>query len=271
MPLNFASAANKAKPAAQQTAAPKQQSQSTSSPASFLMKGAAAKQAMAHEEAKAEMAKQEAGKLFRFWLPEDAERQITFLDGEVDSEGMLDIPMYYEHQVKVNGNWTNFPCTQETQGFCPICNKGESKSSLVGIMTIIDHTPYKVESGKNAGKVYENTKRLFVPKKITVMQLSKIAVKRGGLTGCTFDVSRSGDKSASVGSQFDFVSKASLSEIAQKYGLEPDYVQPANYDEEIVYRTPEELVELGVGKPMNGPGFDKKTGGPSKSSLSDQM
>lgn len=235
----------------------------------FLKKGAAAKQALQQEEAKAELAKQEAGKLWRFWMPPEEERKITFLDGEVDEDGMLDINMYYEHQVKINGNWENFVCTSEQEGYCPICDKGDNKSTLVGVMTIIDHTPHKIKSGPNAGKTIQNTRKLFVAKKQTLKILSKIAAKRGGLTGCTFDVSRGDDKTASVGSQFDFVEKNPLKAIAEELEMKIEDVQPANYAEEISYRTADELVELGVGKAPSGPGYEKSAG--SKKDLANEL
>src|SRR5581483_9114433 len=116
-------------------------------------------------------------------------------------------PMFYEHSVMINGNRENFICTSEQEGFCPICDKGDSKAYLVGVMTVVDHTPHKIKSGQNAGKTIQNTRKLFVAKKETIKQLSKIAVKRGGLTGTTFDVTRGNDRTAAVGNQFDFVSK----------------------------------------------------------------
>lgn len=235
----------------------------------FLKTGAAAKQALAEEEAKAELAKQEAGKLWRFWMPAGEDRTITFLDGDVDEDGMLDIPMFHEHQVRINGNYENFICTSEQEGHCPICDKGDSKPYLVGVMTIIDHTPHKVKSGKNAGKIIKDTRKMFVAKKQTIRQLAKIAAKRGGLAGCTFDVSRADDKSASVGSQFDFVSKASLEDVAGKYELKLEDAMPADYQAELTYRTAEELVELGVGKAAGGIGHEK--GVTDKKSLKNEL
>jgi hypothetical protein len=235
----------------------------------FLKKGDAAKKAIAADEAKAELAKSEAGKLWRFWMPPEEDRKITFLDGDLDEDGMLDINMYHEHSIKLNGNWQNFVCTEESEGYCPLCEKGESKASLVGVMTIIDHTPHKIKQGPNAGKVIENTRKLFVAKKQTLKLLNKIAVKRGGLAGCTFDVSRADEKTASVGSQFDFVEKNSLADIAEGLEMSLEDISPANYAEEIVYRTSEELIELGVGKAASGPGYEKGVG--SKKNLQNEL
>ncbi|QXN72666.1 DNA binding domain protein [Rhodobacter phage RcZahn] len=228
---------------------------SESSGTAWMKRGKAAKQALVEEEARAEKAKEEAGKMWRFWMPPDEERKITFLDGDLDDDGMLDIPMFHEHSVKVNGQWENYVCTQESEGFCPICAKGDNKPTLVGVMTIIDHTPHKIKSGPNAGKTIQHTRKLFVAKKQTIRNLAKLAVKRGGLRGCTFDVMRGDDKTASVGSQFDFDTKSTLEEIAKACGLKMEEVVPADYDKEITYRSVEELVDLGLGSGPSGPGY----------------
>lgn len=233
----------------------------------FMKKGKDASDALANEEAQAELRKQEQGKLWRFWMPQDEERQVTFLDGDLDEHGMLDIPMFYEHQVKQNGNWTNFVCTSEQEP-CPICEKGESKPSLVGVLTVIDHTPHKIKSGQNEGKTIQNSRKLFVAKRNTIKLLTKAAVKRGGLAGCTFDVTRTGEKDPSVGSSFEFVQKfESGDEIAEKYDMKPEDIVPAEYETEIQYRTADELCDLGIGKKHGGPGTEK---GLSKK-VSDQL
>lgn len=264
MALTFAKkGAAAAKPAPKEEEAPT----TTQAPATksttklpWMKKGAEAKQAIANEDAKAELAKQEKGKLWRFWMPPESERQVTFLDGEVDEDGMLDIPMFYEHSVMINGNRENFICTSEQEGFCPICDKGDSKAYLVGVMTVVDHTPHKIKSGQNAGKTIQNTRKLFVAKKETIKQLSKIAVKRGGLTGATFDVTRGNDRTAAVGNQFDFVSKDTLAKVAAKYGIDQKEMVAADYGQELTYRTADELVQLGIGKAPGGVGYEKGAG-----------
>jgi hypothetical protein len=188
--------------------------------------------------------------MFRFRMAEGEDKRITFLDGKLDADGMLDIPMYREHMVKINGGWQNFVCTAEADQTqpCPLCEAGD-RSSLVGVMTIVDHTPHKIKNGPKAGQVISNTRKMFPAKPQTLKVLTTLAKKRGGVSGCTFDVSRIGDNSASVGSQFDFVEKFNTrSAIAQKFGLKEEDVQPADYGAEIRYYTPQELIDLGVGK-----------------------
>ena len=88
---------------------------------------------------------------------------------------------------------------------------------------------------------------MFVCKRETFKRLQKIATKRGGLAGWTFDVSRIGDKSPSVGSDFDFVEKRDAAALMKAYGLEKDEVTPHDYEEVLIYRDAGELKQLGFG------------------------
>jgi len=260
MALNFAKTASAA------STKPVNQHQPANS--NFLMRGNKAKDAVREDEAQAEIRKAEAGKMFRFWIKEGEEKQITFLDGDIDSDGMLDINFYYEHMIKIAGNWRTFVDTSEVDQTqpCPLTEAG-SRPYLAGAMTIIDHSPYTIKSGDNAGKTIQHIRKLFIAKRQTIQQLTNLAKKRGGLTGCTFDVTRIGKNSASVGSQFDFQHKFNnAQEIAEACGLQLDEVQPANYSEEITYHSPEELIEMGIGKSPSGVGFNK-----AQSSLKDEL
>lgn len=252
---------------------PMQAAQAPKKPATlgFLKTGQAAREAIAAEEAKAELAKEAYGKMWRFRMKDGEDKRITFLDGDLTEDGMLNIPIFHEHTVMMNGSYVNFVCTasEDLTQPCPICETG-NKPSLVGVMTVLDHTPHEIQNGPNKGKVIQHSKKLFVAKGTTRENLQKLAVKRGSLAGCTFDVSRSGEKEPAVGNQFDFVEKFdSYDDIAEKYGLSVEDVQPADYGEEFNYRTPEELIELGVGKAVKS-AFGSKSS-LSKSKLSEHM
>ena len=107
---------------------------------------------------------------------------------------------------------------------------------------MIDHTEWKDKNGK----VHQNEKRLYVAKKQTLQRLQKLAIKRGGLRGCSFDVSRTGDQSAAVGSDFDFLKKwEDMAEFKAQYGVED--TDPLNYENVIQYKTAKELTALGLG------------------------
>ena len=211
---------------------------------SFLKKGKAAQEQMAKEDHKQEM--NSKGKVSRYWLKDGTDGQVTFLDGGI-TDGVLDIPFFYEHNINMNGKWGNFfICTQDEEP-CPVC-EGGATPSYVGVLTVIDHSEY---TSKKDGKVYKDQRRMFVAKRETIKILQKIAVKRGGLRGCKFDVSRTGDKSASVGNVFDFTDKTGEAGLLSTFKLE---AVALNYEEILanLYMPAKELRKLGFGN-MNTP------------------
>lgn len=230
-------------------AAPAQTSPVTSSgTASFLKKGKAAKEAFDKEETKAQINKDRP---FRFFLKNGGESSITFLDGNLE-DGALNIPYFYEHFVKISGRAQNFVCTQDEEP-CPICEGGDSPS-FVGVLTVIDHSSY---TGKD-GKEYKDQVRLFVPKRGTIKQLQKFAEKRGGLRGCRFDVSRTGDKEPAVGNVFDFTEKLTEQQLVKTYG---EKATPLDYSKALGYLPAKDLRKLGFGS-MHAPiGAEAGAGG----------
>lgn len=212
---------------------------------SFLKRGAAAHEALARAEAETEARKAASSGVHRFYLRDDEEKRITFLDGGLTQDNLLDHVNFNEHQVQLNGSWLNwFPCTEDvdlTQP-CPICEQGDGyRKSLVHAFTIIDHSEWKDKSGK----IHKHEKKLYMCKRGGFKVLQNLATKRGGLTGVTFDVMRCGDNGWAAGNQFDFIEKNNIADIAAKYGLED--VAPYDYDEVFTYRPPEELIALGFG------------------------
>ena len=215
----------------------------------FLKKGKEGAALTKQAEAEVEQRRAAGGNtIFRYWMPDGAEQRITFLDGGLSEAGLLDVPRYWEHNLQINGSWKNwFPCVKDEEP-CPLC---EIKApSLVYAFTIIDHREWEDKKDN----VHQHERKLYICKGDTYKRLSKIAAKRDGLAGCTFDVSRIGDKAENVGNDFDFVEKLSLKKLAKKYGMEKNgptennkVCQPYDYDEVIVYRTADELREMGLG------------------------
>jgi len=250
---------------------------------SFLKTGSASAQLAQQQAAEVAQRQAEQGKLFRFWVKEGEEARITFIDGDLTPEGYMAPPRYYEHNLYLNGNWNNhFVCPEKTnpdaKDSCPICASGD-RPALVALFSILDHRSIP---SRDKTKTYKDTKKLLVAKPQTFEILNKIAVKRGGLACGTFDVSRFGDKSASVGSMFDFVEKKDLKELQKLYMIDKvdptkntkmkvtNFV-PADYEKEIIYRTGEELLKLGFGKP--GGAAPQTTSGPGSApaDYSDQL
>jgi len=229
---------------------------------SWMKTGEASAQMAEQAKAEAEKRKSEIGKMYRFWLKEKEECRVTFVDGDLQTtpSGLFLIPpRYYEHGIFRKGQAPEYyPCPEkndpENGGKCPICEDPKQYATLVALFTIIDH---RVFTDKN-GKEHTNQPRLLAAKAKTFELLAKIAQKRGGLAGATFDVSRLGEKSESVGDMFDFVGKTPLDVLRAKYVREvidpktnvktmETYFKAPNYEEEITFRTAEELRKLGFG------------------------
>jgi hypothetical protein len=189
-----------------------------------FLKGAASHQAVEKVEADQKAAQDPLRWAYsnRFWMPANGEATITFLDGDLNPEGMLDELTYWEHQCKMGGHWRNwFPCIQGEEA-CPVCESGE-KNALVAIFTIIDHSEYVGKKGNSKGKVFKDQKKLFVCKKNVLKRLRMLASKRDGLRGATFDVARIGENSENVGDTFDFSKKwDDMDEFAKHYNLKDD-------------------------------------------------
>lgn len=222
----------------------------TGSVPSFMQTGKAAHETMAKEEARAKARAEEAGKLWRFFIKKTQlgeDFTITFLDGNLDENGLLIMPTWYEHFIQLNGSAENLPCISGQEP-CPMCESGNN-SSLVGGFTVIDHTPYTIKKGPKEGQVIEKTKKLFIAKRTTLGQLQKIASKRGGLAGLTLDITRTTAKSPSVGDMYDIVKQQTVEEVRAELveaGFKPEMADPADWGHEITYRDRAALEELGV-------------------------
>lgn len=206
---------------------------------SWMQTGAAAQKTVEVEDAAAAAAEQERGKAWRWRLDEGEDATCTFLDGDINPETkLLDVPMYYEHTIKLAGRWQNFICTRNEEP-CPLCEAGV-KANFVAVMTVLDHRVTKSKDGK---KTYTNQRKLFVAKRLSMKLLNKLAEMNGGLTGCTCAVSRTSDKEAAIGNLFNVLKKNSAEEIEASYG---EAAVPFDYSEEIVYRTAADLAKLGI-------------------------
>lgn len=231
----------------------------------WMKTGADSVQAAQKEAAIKQQQADQKGKLFDYWMKKGEDGSITFVDGALNEDGVLAPSRYWEHSLHLNGTWGHtYVCPEQTNPAsgekCPICESGD-KPYLVSLFTVIDHRTFPSKDGT---KIYKDTRKLFPVKSGTFEKLNKLALKRGGLAGCTFDVSRSMDeKSPRVGDLFDFTSKEEdLDVLRAKYtrsykdkdGKEVTVCdfEPAIYDEEIVYRGEEELRKLGFGKPPVG-------------------
>jgi hypothetical protein len=242
---------------------------------SWMKSGAESAQLAQQDQVEHELRKDGQGKTYRWFLAKGEEDAgLTFVDGALSPEGYLLPPRYYEHKLFMNGSWNNhFVCPEKTNPEaghkCPICEGGD-RPTLVALFTVVDHRIFP--SSKEGQPAISNRRKLFVAPPMTFETLNKIAMKRGGLAGLRFDVSRKGDKAAAVGDTFDFMQKEEPAALAAKYVRQVNYKEKneqtgevedktkmvcdyevLDYEEEIVFRTPEELRALGFGKGASAP------------------
>lgn len=229
---------------------------------SFLKRGDQAKAALLEQQKEREQAQEIRGKYRSFRLPVGRQSTITFLDGALGEDGLLDIPMVYIHSVYhaglgANGERINLICTSDTEGNCPICQY--DKKSLVGLFTVIEHVEYQ-----SGDEVVKNPRRLFLPKAQTLRELQEAAEtlqsleiqanpdmseedKLKGLRGFQFKVRRTGKKTPVVGDEFELVNESRIPDAALKKVLDKVSSSEAiDYDKELNFFTNDELHSLGI-------------------------
>ena len=196
----------------------------------------------------------------RFWIKKGEQKTITFVDGGLNANGLLDIPFARrEHNIQLNGRWGNhYACTKQDvtkDTPCPLC-AADNKAALVAYLTIIDHTAFQTKDNQTR----QNERKLFAFKRMTLEKLQYKAANAGGLAGKTFSVMRLNvDKSCGVGDEFDFKGDYGRDTIIQRCGLKPQgdnsdnkVYAPYNYAEMLKYHTAEELLAMGLGVPPTG-------------------
>lgn len=255
MPVNMDLGGSK--PAQEETPSEEQNAQKEMAPIkgatntpSFMMTGQKAQEALKKEEAVAKQRQEEGQQLWRFMIPQNnlgTDYVVTFLDGDLGPDGLLAVPTWAEHTIQLSGKWSNYPCVGHAEP-CPMCENG-SKSNLVAGFTVIDHTPYTIKKGPNAGKTIEKSKKLYIAKRSTFGILQKRATKEGGLAGLSLEISRTTDKSPNVGDIFDVVGKKSLEDLTAQLvaaGFPKEITVPADWAKEITYRDRDTLAGLGI-------------------------
>jgi hypothetical protein len=238
---------------------------------------------IAQQEASAQAARKETqGKAFKFYLgaikqsnpPKWEEASVWFVDGEWSPKYNAMIPpRWYEHNVLVSGNYTQFICPEKTLPAmaakdpaykCPFCAT-KDYCYLASAFTVIDLRPYTTKDGS----IIPATRKLFIAKPGSMDTLNKLAAKRGGLVGCRFDISRTGEKKPGVGDVFDFQERVDTKDPAVLASMRSKFTrsfeskgkdgkkeqktvclwEPLKYSEEVIFRTGDELRKMGFGSP----------------------
>lgn len=168
--------------------------------------------------------------LQRFWVQVGGDRKIIFLDDfslkqsiggmEVDT-----VPFgFWEHQLKIDGNWKDPVFATCTGEGCLPCEK-KFKRQHVGAMTILDISPYTDKEGKTVVKPW---KKLMVAVTDALLIIEAKKNKKGNLKGCVYSVARHDKRHPRVGSDFEFEER--IEDMKAKY---PDLnLSPYGYSTE---------------------------------------
>tara|TARA_B100000965_G_scaffold405349_1_gene439088 strand:+ start:37079 stop:37870 length:792 start_codon:yes stop_codon:yes gene_type:complete len=180
----------------------------------------------------------------RFWMPNNTDRLITFIDTPiVEFDGVkIQTPFKYnEYQIQLNGSWKNW-FTQPIDPSQDVLKEMGYKASKVAVLTVIDHAEWTDRNGA----VHKDELSLYVVKRSQPIwaQLEKIIAREGDLSGKTFRVHRMGDKSPGSGSM--------LEKYEQNFPLDPNVHKPFNYLELLKPKSKEELEAL-FNPDMNDP------------------
>ncbi|QCG76666.1 hypothetical protein vBVcaS_HC021 [Vibrio phage vB_VcaS_HC] len=211
---------------------------------SFLKRGDDARKALLQQDAQAEQEKEIRGTYQNFYLKAGGQATITFLDGELDNDKLLDMPLMYLHSVYhagmgTNGRRINLVCTQDSEGDCPIC--AYDKAQLVGCLTVVEHTQYETAEG-----TVTNPRRLFLPKRQTMRELQEAAAQLGGLRGYQFKVRRHGKKSPIVGDELELVADRIPEEKLKAVFDACQGSDAIDYETELNYFTNDQLHAMGI-------------------------
>lgn len=194
-------------------------------------------------------AKPKFGVSRRFYLKIGGEGEILFIDGDNTTEEP--IGSYREHAyVTKDGKWPNFATCSVRN--CPICREG-LKPYDAWPFTIIQVKPTWTD---RQGKEHANEVKLLVAKKEAMQKILRHIGLRKGLVGTYWNVFRSGQKSYTIGDDWQFQKKIGGDGpmlpaerrilIAKEFNLKPEDVKPFNYREVLKPHTIDELMAEGI-------------------------
>lgn len=148
------------------------------------------------QEAQREASKNMMGAPFRFFCPVGESREIVIVDEEPDF-------FRYEHNLKNNrsGRWDIFTACINENANCPVCKNAERPSYFAMYLTIIDLTPYETRDGDQVPW----SKKLLVVKSAQQKKIVRLYERHKSLRGMILQMTRDGEKDASIGNDIEFV------------------------------------------------------------------
>lgn len=217
----------------------------------------------AREEEQAALARREAAKLnssmpFRFYCPVGESREIVVID-----DNLQDVFFRFEHNLKNrrSGKWDIYcACIQENAN-CPVCREAERPAYFAMFLTVIDLTPYENKDGVEV----QWSKKLLCVKTAQQKKITRLAERHGTLRGMVLQMTRDGEKDASIGNDIEYIEHLSEEELLE-YETEYEYEdaqgkkqvkqiighEPFDYDELFPMPTEQQLRAIVGGSPEPG-------------------
>lgn len=164
----------------------------------------------------------------RFSLEKGESARVTFMDGNLTREGLIELWLYKEHFLPIPPY--RFVCVAYNEE-CPICRDG-FRAHLMGAGTIYDHRV--------------NATRIFC---VAYSSLSRMAVKAkevNGLKGWTVLMTKTGNARTRIGDVMEFEGRMTDSELMAAYGRR-GRLPTMNYAKHLGYLSAKELRKQGFG------------------------
>lgn len=163
-------------------------------------RGSAGMKKMEEEQERAEAAREAnknmMGAPFRFFCPVGESREIVIVDEAPDF-------FRYEHNLKNtrSGRWDIFTACINENANCPVCKNAERPAYFAMYLTIIDLTPYTTRDGDEVPW----SKKLLVVKSAQQKKLVRLYERHKSMRGMILQMTRDGEKDASIGNDIEFV------------------------------------------------------------------
>lgn len=163
------------------------------------------------EEEQAATARREAAKMnssmpFRFYCPVGESREIVVID-----DNLQDVFFRFEHNLKNrrSGKWDIFCACVAENANCPVCREAERPAYFAMYLTVIDLTPYENKDGIEVPW----SKKLLVVKTAQQKKITRLAERYGTLRGMVLQMTRDGEKDASIGNDIEYIEHMSEDDL----------------------------------------------------------
>lgn len=160
---------------------------------------------IAKSKARAEARKEQAGKPYRFRVPDGESRECVILDDKPDF-------FMYEHCTKGPDGFYNVftSCVKETEN-CGMCESTGKESYYAMFLSVLDLTPYT----NRKQETVEFSRKLFVVKNQQQKKFMRWYQKEGSLRGLIIECSRDGDKQPAIGNDIEIVGNMDDKQLAE--------------------------------------------------------